>query len=120
MSEYEGERMPGSLDQTLVEIRSGRRLEKVASSIENFLLSQLTRLEKELDRCQHAVNNDAIVQRAKLELVNCKLQWEAERDAEVLRLHEASTQMVAGWKQLEDARRKWLDECNGSFAGDDK
>ena len=41
-----------TLDRTLAEIRSGRRLEKLIASIQGFLNGQVARLDKALDECQ--------------------------------------------------------------------
>ena len=104
---------PQSLDRTLVEIRSGRRLEKIANSIESFLHSQVTRLETALQQCQQAEHNDKIVQNILAEFELEKETWEEQRQAEIRRLDIASEQLSLGWQQLEDERRSWLDERNG-------
>jgi hypothetical protein len=99
-----------SLDRTLTEIRSGRRLQKIVSSIESFLLSQVTRLNNALEECNQAVENDKIVQRILAEFEKEKQAWEANRQAEILRLHEAGEELIRGWDQLDEERRKWSDE----------
>ena len=104
---------PQSLDRTLVEIRSGRRLEKIANSIESFLHSQVTRLETALQQCQQAEHNDKIVQNILAEFELEKETWEEQRQAEIRRLDIASEQLSLGWQQLEDERLSWLDERNG-------
>ncbi len=99
-----------SLDRTLTEIRSGRRLQKIVSSIESFLLSQVTRLNVALEECDQAVENDRIVQRILTDFKKEKQAWEANRQAEILRLHEAGEELIRGWDRLEEERRKWSDE----------
>ena len=102
-----------SLDRTLVEIRSGRRLEKIANSIESFLYNQISRLEEALSQCQQAERNDKILQGILSNFELEKEKWEERRQAEIRRLDEASKQLSLGWQQLEDERRLWLDERNG-------
>ena len=102
-----------SLDRTLVEIRSGRRLEKIANSIESFLHNQVARLEEALRQCQQAENNDKILQDILSNFELEKKKWEEQRQAEIRRLDQASKQLSLGWQQLEDERRNWLDERNG-------
>ena len=95
-----------SLDRTLTEIRSGRRLEKIVDSIENFLNSQITRLEKAMAECNASIENDRIVQRILSEFEVEKAAWEESRQAEILRLQAAGEELVKGWEKLEDERRK--------------
>ena len=102
-----------SLDRTLVEIRSGRRLEKIANSIESFLHNQVARLEEALRQCQQVEDNDKILQDILSNLELEKKKWEEQRQAEICRLDLASKQLSLGWQQLEDERRHWLDERNG-------
>ncbi len=99
-----------SLDRTLTEIRSGRRLEKIVASIDNFLQSQVSRLEAALDECQQAEENDKIVQAILADFEREKQEWEDQRQAEIFRLNEASDQLINAWQQLEDERRNWLDK----------
>jgi hypothetical protein len=99
-----------SLDRTLTEIRSGRRLEKIAASIQSFLESQFSRLESALIDVQSAEENDKILQRILADFEKEKRTWEEQRQAEILRLQNASEQLISGWQQLEDERRKWMDE----------
>ena len=101
-----GESDSQSLDRTLTEIRSGRRLEKIVASIESFLNSQVARLEKAIDECNQAVENDKIVQRILAEFEVEKAEWEESRQQEMLRLQAAGEELIKGWEQLEDERRK--------------
>ena len=89
-----------SLDSKLKEIRSGRRLDRVVSSISSFLNHQVDRLEKELDRCQKAVDNDQVVQRMLTAFEKEKQEWESARVAEIERLNEASEKLALGWDCL--------------------
>lgn len=113
-----GERPPGgqSLERTLTEIRSGRRLEKIVSSIESFLLSQITRLDTALGECSRVVENDTIVQRILADFELQKKAWEVSRQAEILRLSAAGEELIRGWEQLEDERRKWSDKRSNDTA----
>lgn len=95
-----------SLDRTLTEIRSGRRLEKVAASIQSFLNSQVARLENAIDECNQSIENDKIVQRILAEFEVEKAEWEESRQAEILRLQAAGEQLIQGWEQLENERRQ--------------
>ena len=112
--------LPGSrnddsqLDQTLSEIRSGRRLEKLIASIQGFLNGQVARLEKALDECQAAVDNDQIMRTVLASFETEKRQWQEKCAAESNRLKAEGQKLTAGWKELEDERRKLLDERNGS------
>ena len=106
-----------SLDQKLTEIRSGRRLEKISASVESFLNSQVSRLETVLDEIQRAEENDKIVQRILADFEEEKLAWEERRQAETLRLQKASEKLINGWQQLEDERRKWVDERGSHETG---
>lgn len=106
-----------SLDRTLTEFRSGRRLEKVVSSIESFLLSQVTRLDAALEECHRAVENDLIVQRILADFESEKQAWEVNRQAEIMRLSAAGEELIRGWEQLEQERRKWNDECGNASHG---
>jgi hypothetical protein len=95
-----------SLDRTLTEIRSGRRLEKIVKSIESFLHSQITRLEKAMAECNQSIENDRIVQRILAEFELEKAAWEESRQAEILRLQLAGEELIKGWEKLEEERRK--------------
>lgn len=98
-----------SLDSTLKEIRSGRRLDRIVSSISSFLQHQVDRLETELDRCQKAVDNDQVVQRMLTAFEKEKQEWESARQAEVERLNEASDKLALGWEKLEHEKQEWLE-----------
>jgi hypothetical protein len=102
-----------SLDRILVEIRSGRRLEKIANSIENYLHNQVARLEDALRQCRQAEQNEKVLQDILSNFELEKEKWKEQRNAEVRRLDLASQQLALGWQQLEDERRQWLDERNG-------
>ncbi len=101
------------LDNTLNEIRSGRRLDKIVSSIESFLQSQVTRLDRALEECRRAADNDRIVQKLLADAQLERENWERKRQAEILRLEQAGERLAQGWKQLEDERRNWLDQQDG-------
>ncbi len=98
-----------SLDNTLKDIRSGRRLNRIASSISSFLLHQMDRLEAELDRCQKAADNDQVVQRMLTAFEKEKLEWEAARAAEIERLNDATEKLASGWEKLESEKQQWLE-----------
>lgn len=111
---------PRSLDRSLTELSSGRRLEKITSSIEGFLLNQIARLNKSLDKCKQAVDQDKIVQRIMSDFERQKLVWEKERQTEIKRLVEAGDNLILGWKQLEQERQAFLSErgpgvANGKY-----
>ena len=113
---YEVAAQSPSLDRTLTEIRSGRRLEKIVKSIENFLHSQISRIDKAVEECRLAENNDQILQKIRKDFEQEKLEWEETRNSESLRLIEASDKLIEGWKALEDERRSWLDERDSHLA----
>lgn len=108
---------PAVVERSLAELRSGRRLEKVAASIESFLLSQIARLEKSLAECEAAVGQNQVVQRILTDFERQKEAWERERQAEIKRLFEASEKLARGWKQLEDERQKWIADRPPGYAG---
>ena len=103
-----------SLDRTLGELKSGRRLEKVIASIESFLFNQVTRIEESLAICQAAVKENEIVQRIILDHETQKEIWEKDRQAEIQRLFEASEKLARGWKQLEEEKQNWLAKQDGT------
>jgi hypothetical protein len=105
---------PQSLDRTLTEIRSGRRLESIVASIESFLDGQIGRLELAINECNKAVENDKIVQRI---LANFELEqraWEENRQAEIVRLQASGAKLINGWEKLENERRKFWEERNSN------
>ena len=99
--------------QTLNEIRAGRRLEKIVSSIESFLNSQVARIDAALEQCNQAVENDKVLQRILADFELEKQEWEVGRQQEIHRLQAAGEDLIRGWEQLESERRKFLDECHG-------
>ena len=96
-------------DQILNEIRSGRRLEKIASSIENFLNHQVEKLEQAIEECRRAAENDRVVKEILKRHEEEKKVWEEERRAETLRLAQAGEELVVAWDKLEEERRHWLE-----------
>ena len=105
------ETSPGiDIDQLLKAIQLGRRLQKITSSIENFFHSQIDRLENTLAICQRDVDRSESIRQMFASFAEQKQCWEAEREAEIARLDRACGQLIDGWKQLEDARRRWLAE----------
>lgn len=99
-----------TLDRTLSEIRTGRRLEKITASIESFLHSQVARLEKAIAECQRSVENDEILQRILADFEVEKQEWEKNRQAEIVRLSGAGEELIKGWEKLEAERQKWSDQ----------
>ena len=97
-----------SLDRSLAELRTGRRLEQVAASIETFLLSQVARIEESLELCQTSVGQNQIVQRILADFEKQKVEWEEQRQSESRRLYEAGERLIRGWEQLETDRQEWL------------
>ena len=98
-----------SRDQVLSKIRSGRRLEKIAESIESFLDNQVARLEKAMLECESAAENDRIVQSILASFEKEKLAWEEMRQLEIARLSRAGEELIKGWASLEAEQIKWLD-----------
>lgn len=97
---------PPGVDRLLVELRAGRRLEKVVSSIESFLLSQVARLNQSLEKCQQALDQHQIVQRLVADFEVEKQQWELERQTEIERLVAAGEDLMKGWEELERERNR--------------
>ncbi len=107
-----------SLDQSLIQLQTGRRLEQVSASIESFLLSQVARIEEALEKCQLAVNQNQIVQRILADFEKQKLDWERQREAEADRLYQAGEKLIEGWRQLETERRDWMAKRNSKSLAD--
>ena len=105
---------PQSLDRTLTEIRSGRRLESIVASIASFLDGQIERLEVAINECHKAVENDKIVQRILADFELEKLAWEESRQAEIVRLQASGAKLIHGWEKLENERRQYWQERNHS------
>ena len=103
---------PQSLDRTLTEIRSGRRLESIVASIASFLDGQIERLETAINECHKAVENDRILQRILADFELEKLAWEESRQAEIVRLQAAGAKLIHGWEKLENERRNYWQERN--------
>ena len=97
-------------DKTLDEARSGRRLTKIVNSIQSYLNNEISKLETAIEKCQQAADNDRVLQHLRMELENERQSWEADRDAEAKRLHDASEKLIQAWQQLEEERRRWMDE----------
>jgi hypothetical protein len=106
----QGNSSPYPLDRSLVELRSGRRLEKVIISVESFLLNHVARVKKSLDQCQLTVDQNRILQRVMADFQRQKAEWEIDRQAEIRRLFEASEKLAAGWRRLEAERQAWSAE----------
>ncbi|MEM7782525.1 MAG: hypothetical protein AAF623_04165 [Planctomycetota bacterium] len=96
--------------QVLTEIRSGRRLEKIASSIGSFLDNQLERLEAAFKEIERVAANDRIVQNILAEFELEKREWEMERQAEIDRLNRAGEELIEAWQKLESEKKAWMDE----------
>lgn len=101
---------PQTLDQTLDEIRTGRRLEKIVSCIENFLQSQIIRLDEGLHECKRLIENDKIVKQILSDCQREKQVWESEKENQIQRLELANKKLAQGWEDLENERRKWIDQ----------
>ena len=106
-----------SLDQTLAEIRSGRRLGSIAGSIESFLNGQVARIELAIDQCNQAAENDRIVQRILADFEMEKKAWEENRQSEIQRLQASGEELIRGWEKLEEERRQWWEARDSSTHG---
>lgn len=99
----------GARDKILNEIRSGRRLDKIVSSIENFLNNQVEKLEQAIEECEKSAGNDRIVQEILKRHEDEKRMWEEERQSETIRLSQAGEELIKAWGQLEEERRTWME-----------
>lgn len=99
----------GTRDKILNEIRSGRRLDKIVSSIENFLNNQVEKLEQAIEECERSAENDRIVQEILKRHEDEKRMWEEERQSETIRLSQAGEELIKAWGQLEEERRAWME-----------
>ncbi len=93
----------------LDEIRAGRRLDKIVSSIENFLGNQVSKLEQALLQCDVAVDNDRIVKEILQRHQEERERWDQERETERARLREAGEELARAWEKLEEERRNWIE-----------
>ena len=98
------------IDQSLSAIQTARRLQKIATNIDNFFRSQIDRIEKHLEVCHSEQDRVQEVRDQCLALQQQKEDWSRERTLEVDRLNRACNQLIEGWRELEEARRKWLIE----------
>ena len=104
----------GMRDQMLDEIRAGRRLDKIVSSIENFLDNQVSKLERAMLQCDAAVDNDRIVKEILQRHQEERERWEQERETERARLQEAGEELARAWEKLEEERRNWIENRDRS------
>ena len=91
----------GSSDNTLARIEVSRKLAEIAASIESFLIGQSEKLQRALNECARAVDENQKLQTMLREFEERKLQWEQERQSELKRLNLASEKLTKGWQQLE-------------------
>ena len=73
-------------------------------------MGQFSRLEKALAECEKAADHDRVVQQMLSDFDEQKLVWESQREQEAEQLRLAYEKLMNGWKQLEDEKRKWLEE----------
>ena len=88
----------------LVELRAIRSLEAVSDGIENFLTSQIDKIESSLQQCQEASTQHKLLQQRIIEFENDKAAWDATQKTETARLFEIGEKLIAGWEQLEKER----------------
>ena len=98
-----------SRDQMLVDIRSGRRLDRIVASIQNFLEMQVSRVEDTISQCEAAVENDIRIQERMAKFEKEKRAWDESRKQEIARLSQASDELAKAWEKLETERRQFLD-----------
>lgn len=98
-----------SRDQMLVDIRSGRRLERIVASIQNFLEMQVSKVDDTISQCEMAVENDIRVQARLADFEQEKRAWDENRKQEITRLSQASDELAKAWEKLETERRQFLD-----------
>ena len=106
-----------NFESSLGELRVGRRLQQVTSSIGSFLDSQLAKLEKALVQCKNAELQNEVLQRIIAEFEQQKIDWEQTRVAEEKRLFAAGEKLIEGWKQLEQERANWKSAPNSKSVG---
>lgn len=98
-----------SRDQMLVDLRSGRRLDRIVASIQNFLEMQVSRVEDTIAQCEAAVENDIRVQERMAKFEKEKREWDESRKQEIARLSQASDELAKAWEKLETERRQFVD-----------
>jgi hypothetical protein len=97
-------------DQVLSDIRAGRRLERITSSVQNFLETQVAKIDEALEQCEAAVENDRLVRDRLAAFEKEKREWETARNAELKRLSVASDELAKAWEKLETDRRSLADK----------
>lgn len=95
-----------SFESELGELRLGRRLKKLTSSVENFLQIQLSRLNTALRHCEKAEEQNELLRRMMAEFETQKREWQLKQLAEEQRLFEAGEKLMRGWEQLEIEKQK--------------
>jgi len=100
----------GDRDQVLSDIRAGRRLERITSSVQSFLEVQVSKVNAALEQCEAAVKNDRLVADRLADFEKEKRVWESARDTEIKRLSVASDELAKAWTQLETERRSLADK----------
>ncbi len=87
---------------------STRRLQATTTQIESFLTGQLQRLFNAMQVYTQIKVEAETVRRKFGELEIDRQRWEAQRDAEVIRLQSASDKLIAAWEQLDTTQRQLL------------
>ena len=90
----------------LNDLRLGRRLKSVTTSIESFLQNQLLKLETAMDQCAKVEQQNEMLKRMFAEFEKNKRDWEKHRLLEEQRLYEAGQKLVRGWEQLDVEKSK--------------
>ena len=93
-------------ESELGELRLGRRLKKLTSSIESFLQIQLSRLNTAMRQCEKAEEQNELLRRMFADFENQKRDWQLKQLAEEQRLFEAGEKLMRGWEQLEIEKQK--------------
>ncbi len=97
---------PNSLDV----IQISRRLQSLSSSIESFLCSQMEKLMLALEQCQRTDDEFQEMRQVFSDLNLQRIAWERKKNSELNRLNLASEKLVEGWRQLENERRRWIEQ----------
>ena len=106
----ETDRLSGLQANELDTVRVVRKLQKISNSVESFLGNQMEQLLAAVQKFQTSDNQLEMLQKAVDDLSSQRANWEDMKAREMERLNLASEKLAEGWRQLEDARRKWLME----------
>lgn len=89
---------------------AGRRLYRLARSIEDFLIEQSRQLDAILDRCQTAATLEQATQTNQAEFALQQTAWERRKNEDLQLIEQERTKLGQEWVRLEAEQRRLLAE----------